>query len=168
MRLSDVKQAKAKPGKIYVGGLPEELTEDAIRDYFTTNFGTVSEIESPYDKERQRRKNFCFVTFEREEVLKEVLANSRQKIGEHTVDVKKASPRPKMPPGGGPWGPYHNFYGGYGMPYGGYYDYGGYYGGWGGGGGAEAGGEAASGGGETAAGGGKMSRESGGARVTPY
>ena len=172
----DCKRAKAKPGKIYVGGLPPELEENAIRDYFTQNFGPVAEIESPYDKERGRRKNFCFVTFEREEVLKDVLANNRQKIGEHTVDVKKASPRPKMPMGGmgGPWGGYNGFYGGYGGAYGGYYDYGGYYGGgWGGGGGdggAGGGAEAAGGeaGGEAAAGGGKMTREGGGARVTPY
>lgn len=185
----DVKRAKAKPGKIYVGGLPDELTEEAIRDYFTANYGIVAEIESPYDKERQRRKNFCFVTFEREEVLREVLANSRQKIGEFTVDVKKASPRPKMPMMMMPpfWGPYNGYYGGYGPPYGGYYDYSGYYGGgggsWGGGGtegeGAAGGGgeqatsgasDAAASAGETAApGGGKMSRESGGgSRVTPY
>jgi squid-like protein len=168
-----VKKAKAKPGKIFVGGLPPELEEDAIRDYFTTNFGTVAEIESPFDKERQMRKNFCFVTFEREEVLKDVLKESRQTIGGHEVDVKKANPRAKMQVGGmgGPWGGYNNFYG-YGA-YGGYYDYGGYYGGgWGGGGGAggaAAGGADASGGGEAAApGGGKMVRESGGARATPY
>lgn len=179
----DVKKAKAKPGKIFVGGLPPELEEDAIRDYFTKNFGTVAEIEAPFDKERQMRKNFCFVTFEREEVLQDVLRISRQKIGDYEVDVKKATPRPKMPMGGGgmmggPWGGYNGYYGGYGGGYGGYYDYSGYYGGggWGGGGGgAQAGasaGDSAGGaeasGGEAAAGGGKMSRESGEARVTPY
>jgi squid-like protein len=166
-----VKKAKSKPGKIFVGGVPAELTEDAIRDYFTANFGTVAEIEAPYDKERGARKNFCFVTFEREEVLQDVLRVSRQKIGDYEVDVKKATPRPKMPMGGGPWGGYGGgYYGGYGGGgYGGYYDYSGYYGGWGGG-AAEGGAGAAdySAGGEAPAGGGKMGHESGGARVAPY
>jgi len=168
-----VKKAKSKPGKIFVGGVPAELTEDAIRDYFTTNFGTVSEIEAPYDKERGARKNFCFVTFEREEVLQDVLRMSRQKIGDYEVDVKKATPRPKMPMGGGmggPWGGggYGGYYGGYGGGYGGgYYDYGGYYGG-GGWGGGEGGAADYSGGAEAPTGGGKMGHESGGARVAPY
>ncbi|XP_023338926.1 RNA-binding protein squid isoform X2 [Eurytemora carolleeae] len=90
----DVKKAKAKPGKIFVGGLPPDLEEETIRTFFT-QFGPVTECEMPFDKEKNQRKNFCFVTFEREEVMKVVLKTPKQKIGEVEVDVKRATPRPK-------------------------------------------------------------------------
>ena len=39
----------------------------------------------PYDKTKQARKNFCFVTFEREETMKELLKQPRQRIREVEV-----------------------------------------------------------------------------------
>jgi len=102
----DVKKAKAKPGKIFIGGIPPEMQEEAIRSHFS-NFGTITDFEMPWDKEKDERKNFCFVTFEREEIMKEALKQSKQTISEVEVNVKKATPRPK----GGNFGG-HDYYSG--------------------------------------------------------
>ena len=88
----DVKQAKAKPGKIFVGGLVPELEDEQIKTYFA-QFGNVTDCEMPFDKTKNQRKNFCFVTFEREETMKELLKSPKQKIGEVEVDVKRATPK---------------------------------------------------------------------------
>ena len=108
------------------------MSDEAIRDYFS-QFGNVTDCELPFDKVKNQRKNFCFITFEREETMKEVLKKSKQKIGDHEVDVKKATPKMGNRGGGGYGGP--DFYGGYQDYYGGfgghqdYYGWGGYSGG---------------------------------------
>ena len=91
----DVKRAKAKPGKIFVGGLLPEMQDEEIKNYFS-QFGTVTECEMPFDKTKNQRKNFCFITFEREETMKELLKSPKQKIGEVEVDVKRATPKSGM------------------------------------------------------------------------
>ena len=104
----DVKRARAKPGtvnlplselfqstflgKIFCGGLTTDLSDEEIRNYFS-QFGSVTDCEMPFDKSKNQRKNFCFITFEREETMKEVLKLPKQKIGEVEVDVKKATPK---------------------------------------------------------------------------
>lgn len=50
----------------------------------------------PFDKTKNQRKNFCFITFEREETMKELLKTPKQKIGEVEVDVKRATPKSGM------------------------------------------------------------------------
>ena len=95
----DVKRARAKPGKIFVGGLTEILSDEEIRNYFS-QFGSVTDCEMPFDKSKNQRKNFCFITFEREETMKEVLKLPKQKIGDVEVDVKKATPKIGNPRGG--------------------------------------------------------------------
>ena len=87
-----MKKAKAKPGKIFVGGLTAELQDEQIKEHFA-KFGSVIECEMPFDKVKNQRKNFCFVTFEREETMKELLKAPKQKIGEVEVDVKRATPK---------------------------------------------------------------------------
>jgi len=142
----DVKRAKAKPGKIFVGGLVPELEDDQIKAYFA-RFGNVTECEMPFDKTKNQRKNFCFVTFEREETMKELLKSPKQKIGDVEVDVKRATPKSGYRGGGGGYG--GDFYGGgYMDNY--YYGYPDYYG-WAG-----------------KQGGGKMGSSRGNARANPY
>jgi len=121
----DVKRAKAKPGKIFVGGLTADLQDEAIKEYFA-QFGAVTECEMPFDKTKNQRKNFCFITFEREETMKELLKSPKQKIGEVEVDVKRATPKSGYR-GAGYGGDFYGY-----MDY--YYGYPDYYG-WGGGGG---------------------------------
>ena len=113
----DVKRAKAKPGKIFVGGIRPELSDEEIKAFFA-QFGSITECEMPMDKMKNQRKNFCFITFEREETMKEVLKEPKRRIGEVEVDVKKATPKPNPGKGGfgggggGGGGYYNDYYGG--------------------------------------------------------
>lgn len=157
----DPKKAKARHGKIFVGGLTTDLTDDDIKNYFL-QFGTIVEVEMPFDKTKNQRKGFCFITFESEAVANDLLKTPKQKINDKEVDVKKATPKPDAMGNirGGPgmgrggtrgrgrgfaggqnwgnqgYGPYGGYGQGYGSGYDGYgsgYDYyGGGYGGYGG------------------------------------
>ena len=127
----DVKRAKAKPGKMFLGGLKPELSDDDIRTHFE-QYGTIIEFEMPYDKTKNQRKGFGFITFEREETMKELIKKGKEMIGEYSIDLKKATPRPdnfhQGVVGGGaaaPWAAGAGDYAGYNDYYGysGYQDY---------------------------------------------
>lgn len=147
-----VKKAQAKQGKVYVGKLPKDdkLSDDAIKEFFAT-YGAIAAVEQPFDKVKSERKNFCFITFEKEESAKALL-----KVGSVTIndtegnpielEVKKVTVKAPVGPGqmgfagrggrggmggyGGMGGGYGDWSGyGYGGPYGGYDPYG--YGNWG-------------------------------------
>ncbi|XP_060524148.1 RNA-binding protein squid isoform X2 [Cylas formicarius] len=89
----DPKKAKARHGKIFVGGLTPELSDDDIKQYFG-QFGSIIEVEMPFDKIKNQRKAFCFITFESEQVVNELLKSPKQTIKDKEVDVKKATPKP--------------------------------------------------------------------------
>ncbi|CAH0558991.1 unnamed protein product [Brassicogethes aeneus] len=89
----DPKKAKARHGKIFVGGLTTDLTDDDIKNYFG-QFGTIIEVEMPFDKTKNQRKGFCFITFESEQVVNDLLKTPKQTIKDKEVDVKKATPKP--------------------------------------------------------------------------
>jgi len=89
----DCKRAKAKPGKIFIGGLKPELTDDMLKEYFG-KFGNITEFEMPVDKVTKVRKGFGFITFEREDTMKDLINKRKVTIGEHTVDLRKATPKP--------------------------------------------------------------------------
>jgi len=159
----DPKKAKARHGKIFVGGLKPELSDDDIKNHFS-QFGTIVETEMPQDKAKNQRKGFCFITFEEEQVAKDLVKDPKQTINGVQVDVKKATPKAdgfggrggmrggfggRGRGGRGGYAGYGGYgydgygYGGYGYDgygYGGAYDYSGYggygpYGGYGMGGG---------------------------------
>lgn len=108
----DPKRAKARPGikKIFVGGLDPDVPEADIRSYFE-KFGKIEEIELPFDKQKNQRRQFCFITFESEEVVDEICKNPKQKIGNKDCDVKKATPKQDPRSARGGWGGYSGFSG---------------------------------------------------------
>ncbi|GAB6028187.1 hypothetical protein CHUAL_002392 [Chamberlinius hualienensis] len=112
-KVVDPKRAKARPGikKIFVGGLEPDLPESDIREYFE-KFGKIEEVELPFDKQKNQRRQFCFITFESEEVVDIICKNPKQKIGGKECDVKKATPK-QDPRGGGRGG---SGWGGFGFP----------------------------------------------------
>jgi hypothetical protein len=58
----------------------------------------------PFDKQKNQRKAFCFITFDSEQVVNELLKTPKQTISGKEVDVKKATPKPEnmmMPMGRG-------------------------------------------------------------------
>uniref|UniRef100_A0A7S2JMX8 RRM domain-containing protein n=1 Tax=Zooxanthella nutricula TaxID=1333877 RepID=A0A7S2JMX8_9DINO len=80
--------------KLFVGGM--QKTEDgntvpdefAVRDFFTSNFGAVSDVKMIRDDEG-RAKGYCFVTFENMEDARKALANHAENIIDgQWVDVK--------------------------------------------------------------------------------
>jgi len=130
------KKAEAKQGKIYVGKLPngDGITEDDIKNHFA-QYGPVAEVVRPIDKSKNDEpKNFCFVTFEREETAKQMVKEGSATINGHQIDIKKVTPKDNTRGGfggrgggrGGFAGGYGGYGGGYGDPYGGYGGYGGY------------------------------------------
>lgn len=143
----DPKRAKARGGrepvlKVFVGGIDPAIPEEEIKAHFS-QFGAVTDIDLPFDKQKNQRRAFCFVTFESEAVVDEVCKNPKQTIGIKEVDIKKATPKQDQFGGRGGRGGGRGGYGGYGgydysQGYGGYgYGYGDYsqgYGGYGGGG----------------------------------
>lgn len=159
-----VKKAQAKQGKVYVGKLQASISDDEVKAFFA-QYGAIATIEQPFDKMKNERKNFCFITFEKEEPAKKLLKEGTVTLNGVELDVKKVTPKGDMMGGGrgggrggrgggfgGGWGggwagDQWGGYGGYGAgydPYGGGYGaaaWGGYGGGWGGqGGGAVHGG----------------------------
>lgn len=106
----DPKRAKARPGikKIFVGGLDNDYPEAEIKAYFE-KYGKVESVELPFDKVKNQRRQFCFVTFETEDACEAACKQSKQKIGNKDCDIKKATnkPDPRVAGRGGPgaaWG----------------------------------------------------------------
>lgn len=48
---------------IYVGGLPEEVTEKLLNDAFIP-FGDLVDIQMPIDYETQKHRGFAFIEYE--------------------------------------------------------------------------------------------------------
>ena len=88
-----IKKANAKEGKVYVGRVPKDITEDDLKAFFGT-YGAVKAIEHPYDKIKGEKKNFLFVTFEREGPAKQLLKEGVVSVNGHEMDIKKVTPKP--------------------------------------------------------------------------
>ena len=82
----------------------------------------MSQVEQPFDKTKNERKNFCFITFEKEDSAKQLLKAGTTTINGLELEVKKVTPKPDpramgmmgMGRGGrGGFGGY-DYYGGYG------------------------------------------------------
>lgn len=114
----DPKKAKARHGKIFVGGLTSEISDEEIKTFFG-QFGNIVEVEMPFDKQKNQRKGFCFITFDSEQVVTELLKTPKQTISGKEVDVKKATPKPDNMGPMGPMGGRVNMRGGPGLPRGG-------------------------------------------------
>lgn len=73
------------------------------------NFFQIENVELPFDKVKNQRRAFCFVTFETEDSCESACRQSKQKIGSKDCDVKKATNKPDPRAGGrggpgGAWG----------------------------------------------------------------
>lgn len=129
-RKVDPKRVSKKPqhGKIFVGGLTPDITDEDIKNYFG-QYGTIVELQAPFDKVKNQRKGFCFITFDSKEVVYKLLKTPKQTINGKEVDVKKVKVNPD-PRNQGFWMPGYGY--GYGGGYGYIPDYNGYHGGGGG------------------------------------
>ncbi|CAF4557275.1 unnamed protein product [Rotaria socialis] len=78
--------------KVFIGGLDPSFPDTKLREYFS-KFGQIDEIDLPYDKEKNERRPFCFISFQTEQAAQEVLRLQRHTIGDISVDVKRAKPK---------------------------------------------------------------------------
>ncbi|KAI9621337.1 hypothetical protein H4Q26_015836 [Puccinia striiformis f. sp. tritici PST-130] len=102
-------------GKMFVGGLNWETTEDALKQYFA-QFGSVIHCTIMRDPTNGRSRGFAFLTFADAAVVNKVM------VKEHFLDGKLIDPKRAIPRGSGPVppgppsapipdrrGPYHQF-----------------------------------------------------------
>jgi len=79
----DTKKAIPRQVKLFVGGLSYNLTDDDIKDYFE-RYAPIVAVEMPYDKIKNRRKGFCFLTFDSIQAVAEIL-----KFPRHVIQGKR-------------------------------------------------------------------------------
>ena len=63
---------EAEPGKLFVGGISQETTEETLKDYFGT-YGGVKESGIIRDRNTSNGRGFGFVTFKDPSVVNNVL-----------------------------------------------------------------------------------------------
>ncbi|XP_055630135.1 RNA-binding protein squid-like [Toxorhynchites rutilus septentrionalis] len=94
-----VTRAITRQGRIFVGGLPAEVSVEEITSHFN-QFGRIAEVGLPIDKQTNQRKNFGFVTFESEQGAREAMRIPNQTISGNDVGVRRAMKKPEPGFGG--------------------------------------------------------------------
>ncbi|CAB3386549.1 Hypothetical predicted protein [Cloeon dipterum] len=92
--------------KVFLGGLPSNVTETDLRNHFTS-FGKVMEVVIMYDQEKKKSRGFGFLSFETDDAVERCVAEHFVNLNGKQVEIKKAEPR-DMKMGDGPqgqWGP---------------------------------------------------------------
>ena len=99
--------------KMYVGNLPFTATDNELRDLFS-QFGTVTDIHLPTDRDSGRPRGFAFVTMDTDTAMNAAIAewNGKEWNG-RTLAINEARPREERPSfGGGGGGGGRGGYGG--------------------------------------------------------
>lgn len=78
--------------KVFLGGLPANVTETDLRQFFS-RFGKVMEVVIMYDQERKKSRGFGFLSFEEESSVERATAKHYVTLHGKQVEVKKAEPR---------------------------------------------------------------------------
>lgn len=79
--------------KMFVGGLPTDITEEAFRNFFG-QFGPIEDSVIMFDRETKRPRGFGFITFMSEDAVERVLQNYENNfISGKWVECKKATPK---------------------------------------------------------------------------
>jgi len=76
-------RALPRHAKLFVGGLSPDLTDNDIKDYFKS-YAILVKAEVPYDKVKNRRKGFCFLTFDNMLAVTEIF-----KLPRHVIKGKE-------------------------------------------------------------------------------
>ncbi|KAA0202342.1 hypothetical protein HAZT_HAZT000419, partial [Hyalella azteca] len=85
--------------KVFLGGLPSNLTETDLRNFFS-RFGAVMEVVIMFDQEKKKSRGFGFLSFESDDAVERAVAehfvniNGKQVSSfQYLVEIKKAEPR---------------------------------------------------------------------------
>ncbi|KAI0524252.1 hypothetical protein KFK09_003617 [Dendrobium nobile] len=92
--------ASSSSGKIFVGGVAWDTTEETFTNHFA-KYGMIIDSVIMKDKHTQMPRGFGFVTFADPTVLDKILEEEHS-IDGRVVEVKRTVPREDMPPKGGP------------------------------------------------------------------
>ena len=84
--------------KVFVGGLHYDTRDAEFRSYFE-KFGKVLTAEVMFNRETHKSRGFGFIVFELEKGAEAVCAEKEHIIDGKVVEVKRAIPRAKLPPG---------------------------------------------------------------------
>ncbi|XP_078382453.1 heterogeneous nuclear ribonucleoprotein A/B-like isoform X2 [Oculina patagonica] len=79
--------------KIFVGGLKPETTDQQIRDYFGSQYALVRDIEYVNEHQTNKRRGFCFVSFDSEDTVDKICELQFHHIDGNKVEVKRALPK---------------------------------------------------------------------------
>ncbi|CAG2164715.1 unnamed protein product [Oppiella nova] len=86
--------------KVFLGGLPPNVNESTLRDYFS-KFGKVVEVVIMYDQEKKKTRGFGFLSFDNEDTIDKVVQEhfvtigGKQVMSNTSVEIKRAEPRDK-------------------------------------------------------------------------
>ncbi|OVA20796.1 RNA recognition motif domain [Macleaya cordata] len=87
-----------KTKKIFVGGIPTNVTEDEFNDFFS-KYGEVQEHQIMRDHATSRSRGFGFITFDTEQAVDSLLAQGNKiDFAGAQVEIKKAEPKKSNPP----------------------------------------------------------------------
>jgi len=81
--------------KLFVGGIKDDVDEEDLREVFG-EFGTVTAVSIPTEKESQKKRGFAFVEFEDYDAVDKACLNKNIMIKNKRVDVKKALSRNEL------------------------------------------------------------------------
>ena len=84
-------------GKIFVGGLSWQTTEESLRWHFE-QYGPVVSVEVMKDRNTGDPRGFAFVVFQDAATVDLVMAEPNHEINHKIVDVKRAQARGVAPP----------------------------------------------------------------------
>lgn len=85
--------------KLYVGGLPYDVTEDQLRTMFT-ECGQVNSVRLITDRDTGRSKGFGFVEMGTDEGAQAAIQKlNGSTVGSRTLTVNEARPQEKRPGG---------------------------------------------------------------------
>ncbi|GJN09986.1 hypothetical protein PR202_ga28044 [Eleusine coracana subsp. coracana] len=82
--------------KIFVGGLPSNVTEADFRRYFE-QFGVITDVVVMYDHNTQRPRGFGFITYDSEDAVDKALHKNFHELNGKMVEVKRAVPKEQSP-----------------------------------------------------------------------
>ena len=90
---SSTSQNSFRTKKVFVGGLPSDITEELFREFFE-KFGSIEDCVVMLDRDTGRPRGFGFITFVDEESTEKVLENyEKNYINGKWIDCKKAVPK---------------------------------------------------------------------------
>jgi len=86
--------------KLYVGNLPYDTDEDAIRELFSP-YGDVASVDMINDRDTGRFRGFAFVAMEAEAADEAAKALNGYSMGGRPLKVNEAKPKEPRPGGNG-------------------------------------------------------------------